>query len=152
MTHFWKRLRFKFLIALYPPYLGAGVRIKDVARDFSWIEVMMPLHFWNRNYVGTHFGGSLYSMTDPFLMLMLMEQLGPDYVVWDKSASIRFRRPGKGIVRARFELPASRVEEIRNEADIQEKVEPSFTVDIVDDRGEVVAEVQKLLHVRKKSR
>jgi acyl-coenzyme A thioesterase PaaI-like protein len=148
---YWKRLRFRALIGLYPPYLGAGVRLKHLADDFSAIEVEMPLRFWNRNYVGTHFGGSLYSMTDPFLMLMLIEQLGPGYVVWDKSASIRFRRPGRGTVRARFEIPAARVQEIRSAADSGETVEPAFTVKVVDEQGEVVAVVQKVLHVRTKS-
>ncbi len=150
MPGYWKRLRFKLLIALYPPYLGAGVRMTHLASDFGAIEVEMPLRFWNRNYVGTQFGGSLYSMTDPFLMLMLIEQLGPGYVVWDKSATIRFRRPGRGTVRARFEIPPARVQEIRRAADEREKVEPVFDVNVVDEQGEVVAEVQKLLHVRKK--
>ncbi len=150
MSPFWRRLRFRVLISIYPPYLGAGVRVTHVATDFSSLEVRMRLHLWNQNYVGTQFGGSLYSMTDPFLMLMLMEQLGRSYVVWDKAASIRFRRPGRGTVRARFEMPAARVEEIRRAADAGEKVEPRFTIEIKDDAGEVVAEVEKLLHVRRK--
>lgn len=147
----WKKLRLKVLLNLYPPYLGAGIRVKEVADDLSVIEVEMRLRFWNRNYVGTQFGGSMYSMTDPFLMLMLMERLGRGYIVWDKAATIRFRRPGKGAVRVRIELPPERVEEIRAAADQGEKVEPSFTVDIMDDKGERVAEVQKVLYVRKKA-
>ena len=147
----WKRLRFKLLIGLYPPYLGAGIRLRHLADDFSAIEVQMALHFWNRNYVGTHFGGSLYSMTDPFLMLMLIELLGPGYVVWDKSASIRFRRPGRGTVRARFEIPPARLDEIRRAADDGDKVEPTFAVDVVDEDGKVVAEVQKVLYVRSRT-
>jgi acyl-coenzyme A thioesterase PaaI-like protein len=150
MTSRWKTLRFKLLVNLYGPYLGAGVRVTHVADDFSAVEVRMGLHFWNRNYVGTHFGGSLYSMADPFFMVMLIELLGPGYVVWDKSASIRFRRPGRGTVRARFEIPRERVEEIRRAANTGGKVEPAFTAEVRDDRGEVVAEVEKLLHVRRR--
>lgn len=150
MTSRWKALRFKLLVNLYGPYLGAGVRVTHVADDFSAVEVRMGLRFWNRNYVGTHFGGSLYSMADPFFMVMLIELLGPGYVVWDKSASIRFRRPGRGTVRARFEIPRERVEEIRQAADAGGKVEPAFTAEVRDDRGEVVAEVEKLLHIRKR--
>lgn len=150
MTSRWKALRFKLLVNLYAPFLGAGVRVTHVADDFGAMDVRMGLHFWNRNYVGTHFGGSLYAMADPFFMVMLIELLGPGYVVWDKSATIRFRRPGRGTVRARFEIPAQRVEAIRSAADAGGKVEPVFTAQVRDEGGEVVAEVEKLLHVRKR--
>jgi acyl-coenzyme A thioesterase PaaI-like protein len=139
-----RRLRF------YPPYLGAGVRVTHIAEDFLSIEVEMPLRFYNRNYVGTHFGGSLYSMCDPFYMLMLIELLGPDYIVWDKAASIRFRRPGKGLVRARFEIAPEKLAEIRAAADANGKVEPEFQVEVKDREGNVIAEVHKLLYVRRK--
>jgi acyl-coenzyme A thioesterase PaaI-like protein len=102
----------------------------------------------NRNFVGTHFGGSLFAMCDPFFMLMLMERLGPDYVVWDKAARIEFLRPGRGKVRATFEVPDERVAEIRREADAAGRVLPEFEVTIVGDDGEPVARVHKLLHVR----
>ena len=140
------------LMSLYPPYLGAGVRITHVAPDLSSIAVRMKLTLWNRNYVGTHFGGSLYSMVDPFFMLLLIEALGPGYIVWDKEAVIRFRRPGRGTVTARFELPPERVAEIRAAADAERKTEPRFTVQILAESGEVVAEVEKLLYVRRKDR
>ena len=137
------------LLSLYAPYLGAGVRVKPSA-DLRTFEVRMKLRWWNRNYVATHFGGSLYSMCDPFFMLILVDALGPGYVVWDKAATIRFRRPGRGTVRATFHIPPEKVEEIRAAADAQGKVEPTFRVDILDAAGEVVAEVEKLLYVRKK--
>ena len=139
-----RRLRF------YPPYLGAGVRVTHIAEDFLSIEVEMPLRFYNRNYVGTHFGGSLYAMCDPFYMLMLIELLGPDYIVWDKAASIRFRRPGKGLVRARFEITPEKLAEIRAAAQAKGKVEPEFQVEVKDREGNVIAEVNKLLYVRRK--
>jgi hypothetical protein len=138
------------LLNLYPPYVGAGVRVRSSA-DLSTFDVRMKLSRWNRNYVGTHFGGSLYTMCDPY-MLILFEKLGRDYIVWDKAATIRFRRPGKGTVRARFQIPPERIEEIRAAADQGGKVEPVFTVEVRDDQGEVVAEVEKLLYVRKKPR
>lgn len=137
------------LLNLYPPYLGAGVRVK-ASPDLRTYEVRMKLRWWNRNYVNTHFGGSLYSMCDPFFMLMLVDALGRGYIVWDKAATIRFRRPGKGTVRAVFHLSPERVEEIRVAADAGGKVEPVFTVDVVNEEGEVVAEVEKLLYVRRK--
>ncbi len=138
------------LLNWYPPYLGAGVRVIHVAPDLSLFKVRMKLTLWNRNYVGTHFGGSLYSMCDPFFMLILIEQLGSDYIVWDKAASIRFRRPGRGTVFARFHIPAREVERIRELADRQPTVEPTFATEVVDEQGDVVAEVEKLLYVRRK--
>jgi acyl-coenzyme A thioesterase PaaI-like protein len=137
------------LLSLYPPYLGAGIRVRAAA-DLRTFEVRMKLSRFNRNYVGTQFGGSLYSMCDPFFMLILAEALGRGYIVWDKAATIRFRRPGRGTVRATFHIPAERIAEIRAAADAQGKIEPTFEVAVLDDAGEVVAEVEKLLYVRKK--
>ena len=138
------------LMNFWPPYLGAGVRIKNISADFTSLDVEMRLRFWNRNYVGTHFGGSLYSMIDPFFMLMLIENLGKNYIVWDKAASISFKKPGVGCVRAHFELPLEQIEEIRSAANKNTKVEPEFSVLILDESGAVVAEVLKKLYVRRK--
>ena len=142
--------RFLKLMGFYPPYLGAGVSVTQVAKDLSILEVEMKLSHWNRNFVGTQFGGSLYSMCDPFFMLMLMMQLGDGYVIWDKSASIEFLKPGRGKVKARFELPRDRVEELRAEADLKGKVNPVFEVTVVDAQGDPVARVRKVLSVRRK--
>jgi Domain of unknown function (DUF4442) len=140
----------RWLLNLYPPYLGAGIRVKRLQPDWKAIDVEMKLRFWNSNYVGTHFGGSLYSMTDPFYMLMLIENLGPAYIVWDKAASVRFRRPGKGKVSVSFRLSEEQIEGIRQMLNTQEKVEPTFVVEVKDDSGAVVAEVEKVLYIRKK--
>jgi hypothetical protein len=134
----------------YGPFIGAGVRVTRVTEDFRTIEVEMPLRASNKNLVGTHFGGSLYSMVDPFYMIMLIQHLGPEYIVWDKAATIRFRKPGLGTVRATFQMPEERVEEIRAQAEREEKVEPRFQVIVTDAEGNVVAEVEKLLWVAKK--
>ena len=142
--------KLKRLLSVYVPYLGAGVRVTHFSDDFLTAHVEMPLRFYNRNYVGTHFGGSLYAMVDPFYMLMLINILGPDYIVWDKSAAIRFKRPGKGTVKAVFTIPAEKVAEIKAAADSLEKVEPQFQVLVTDAEGQVVAEVDKLLYVRRK--
>jgi hypothetical protein len=139
-------------VNLYPPYLGAGVRVTRVSDDFRNVEVEMPLRFYNRNYVGTHFGGSLYSMCDPFYMLMLINILGPEYIIWDKAATIRFKKPGKGLVKASFHVTEEQITEIRASAEAQHKVEPQFQVVVKDAEGDVVAEIDKLLYVRKKSK
>jgi acyl-coenzyme A thioesterase PaaI-like protein len=112
-------------------------------------ESRLKLRVWNNNFVGTHFGGSLYTMCDPFFMLLLIERLGAGYQVWDKAATIRFRKPGRGTVRAVFEIPEEAVSEIRAAADRDGKVEPRFAVEVRDEDGAVVAEVEKLLWVRR---
>jgi hypothetical protein len=135
-------------INIWPPIFGAGIRVRWLSARA--VDVEMKLRFWNRNYVGTHYGGSLYSMADPFYMLMLMENLGREYIVWDKAASIRFRKPGKGRVRAEFRLSETQLDEIREKLKLQEKYEPTFVVEVKDEAGDVVAEVQKLLYIRRK--
>lgn len=140
----------RWWLNFYPPYLGAGVRVTRLDPDWKAVDVEMKLRLWNRNYVGTHFGGSLYSMVDPFYMLMLIENLGPDYIIWDKAATIRFRRPGRGKVTASFRLSDAQIEEIRQRLETDEKMEPVFLAEIKDETGTVIAEVEKVLYVRKK--
>jgi acyl-coenzyme A thioesterase PaaI-like protein len=138
------------LMSFWPPFLGAGIRLVKIAPDYTWVEVQMKLHFWNRNYVGTHFGGSLYAMADPFFMLILIENLGKDYIVWDKAATIRFKRPGRGRVFARFEISKDQISDIKARADANGRVVPEFKVNIYDDERQVIAEVDKVVSVRKK--
>ena len=139
------------LVNLYPPYLGAGVRVSYPKDDAYRIVVRLGLHWWNKNLFGTQFGGSLYSMCDPHFVFIVMRQLGPGYLVWDKAAQIEFLKPGRGPVRATFHVPASAIAEIRAAADRGEKVEPVFTAEVVAEAdAEVVARVTKRLWVRKK--
>ena len=140
----------KTLLNLWPPFLGAGIRVRRIGPDWREIDVEMKLRWWNRNYVGTHYGGSLYSMADPFFMVMLIENLGKDYIVWDKAASIRFRKPGRGTVSASFRVSEGQIDEIRQTLNSQEKIERVFNVEIKDQSGSVVAEVEKLVHIRRK--
>jgi hypothetical protein len=140
----------RWLINIWPPFLGSGIRITHFDPSFRTVDVEMKLRFWNRNYVGTHYGGSLYSMTDPFFMVMLINILGPGYIVWDKSASIRFRRPGRGTVHAHFEISDEQIASIRQQLETAEKIEPTFRLEVKDRAGEVIAEVQKVLSIRRK--
>jgi len=149
MNKFFKR-HIRTLVNVWPPFLGAGIRVKRIQPDWKEIDVEMKLHRWNTNYVGTHYGGSLYSMADPFYMLMLIENLGRDYIVWDKSASIRFKKPGKGIVSAQFRVSDGEIEEIRQALAGEEKIDRVFAVEVKDESGAVVAEIQKQIHIRKK--
>jgi acyl-coenzyme A thioesterase PaaI-like protein len=138
------------LMRFYPPFLGAGIRVKEVAEDLRTLEVELNLTALNRNYMGTHFGGSLYAMCDPFYMFMVIQALGPGFVVWDKSASIDFIKPGRGRVTARFELTEERLAEIRAEVEKNGKSHPRFEVTVRDQEGDVVARVGKILSVRPK--
>ncbi len=151
---FWPSFKKSTLLkwmSYWPPFFGAGIRIREISDDFTLVRVEMRLRFWNRNYVGTHFGGSLYSMVDPFYMLMLIENLGRDYIVWDKAASIRFIKPGRGRVSAIFSLSSEEILSVRGRVDSAGKTEIDFQVQIRDDSGAVVSEVSKTIYIRKKS-
>lgn len=149
-THAWSAETVKRRLNEYAPYRGARIEVTHVAEDGSEIRVRMPLVEENTNVVGTHFGGSLYAMVDPHLMILLMRRLGPEYVVWDRAAEITFRRPGTGTVRATVRLTDEMVEEIRKATRGGEKCLPRWTIDVTDDADEVVATVRKTLYVRKK--
>lgn len=142
--------RLRRWINLWPPFLGAGIRIVHIAPDMKSVDAEMKLRWWNANYVGTHFGGSLFAMCDPFYMLMLMANLGGDYIVWDKAASIRYRKPGRGTVRAEFRLTDAAIDDVREKLKALPKYEPMFRVEVKDEQGTVIAEVEKVLHVRRK--
>lgn len=141
---------FRMIVNSWPPYLGAAIAVEEIADDWRTIKVAMKLRWYNRNYVHSHFGGSLFSMTDPFYMLMLLRNLGRDYVVWDMAARIQYLKPGRGTVRAVFSLTSDRLDEIREKAESGNKVTEIFLVDVVDAQGERVANVKKTLYIRKK--
>jgi acyl-coenzyme A thioesterase PaaI-like protein len=136
----------------WPPFLGAGISVKSIADDFRGVQVELRLGRLNRNYVGTHFGGSLYAMTDPFFMIMLLHNLGDDYVVWDKEGRIEYVAPGRGTVTAHFHLSERRIAEIRAEAAGGGKIFPEFEVNVKDEAGAIVARVRKILYVRLKAK
>jgi len=140
----------KWLLNLYGPYIGAGVKTRYIACDWRKMRVEMPLRWYNRNIVGTHFGGSLYAMVDPHLMLMLMKLLGKDYVVWDQAASIRYLKPAKGRVSADFEISDAVLEAIRSQTASGQAYRHTFELAILDPAGETVCQVEKLLYIRRR--
>jgi len=137
---------------LWPPFRGAGIRVRHIARDWSEARVELRHGLLNRNFVGTHYGGSLFSMTDPFYALMLIHRLGERYLVWDQAASIDFVAPGRGTVSATFLLNEQKIQEIRERAAGGDKVLPQFDVEVKDETGALVARVRKILYVRLKPR
>lgn len=140
----------RFFANLYCPFVGAGIRIKKIAPDYRYVRVEMPITFYNRNYVGTQFGGSIYAMTDPFYMLMLIQTLGREYIVWDKAAKVDFIKPGRSRLHAEFRLAEEDLETIRQATAQGEKFFYDRDVELFDASGELVARVTKTLYIRRK--
>jgi acyl-coenzyme A thioesterase PaaI-like protein len=139
------------LVNLWPPFLMSGIRATRLSADYREAEVVLKQHWYNMNYVGVHFGGSLFAMTDAFYMIMLMQVLGKAYYVWDRRACIDYLKPGRGTVTARFRIDDAALADILAKTAGGEKHFPEFVVEITDAAGEVVARVQKTLYVKKKS-
>lgn len=141
---------FRHGINLWPPFLLSGIHLAELSDDYRQARVELRMRPWNRNYVGTHFGGSLFAMTDPFWMLMVLHHLGREHYVWDKAAEIEFVKPGRGTVWTSFTLGDGLLDELREAAAGGGKVLRWFDNDVVDARGDVVARVRKQLYVRRK--
>lgn len=141
---------FRHGLNLWPPFLTTGIHVTALSEDWRHARVELRLRPWNRNAVGTHFGGSLFAMTDPFWMLLVMRNLGPGYYVWDRSGSVDFRKPGRGVVHARFDLDDHTLAHLREASDGGAKVLHWFDTPILDAAGDTVAHVRKQLYVKRK--
>lgn len=139
-------------MSLWPPFWGAGIKVKRIAPDWRSATVQLCQRPWNMNYVGTHFGGSLFAMTDPFWMMMVMHSIGPGHIVWDKSGEIEFRKPGRGTLSCHFILGDAQLAELSTAVATHGKATRWFAVDILDEAGETVATVRKEVYVRAKGR
>lgn len=135
---------------LHPTWRSTGAHLTYIADDWHEVRVALPLSWRTRNYVGTMFGGAMYSAVDPFYMIMLIKILGPQYVVWDKAATIRFKKPGRGTLHARFVIEPEEVGRIVAELDGKESIERTFRVDLTDAEGTVHAEVEKLIYIARR--
>ena len=142
-------LRWKF--NLFPAYRGTGARVTYIADDFREVRIKLPLSWRTRNAVGTIYGGSMYGAVDPIYMIMLMRLLGREYVVWDKTASIRFRKPGRNTLRATFMIDEAELAAIRAATSSGEPVDRTYNVDLIDAEGVVHASVEKVIYVRRGS-
>jgi acyl-coenzyme A thioesterase PaaI-like protein len=136
----------------FPAFRGTGARVTYMSGDFREVHVKLPLNWRTRNYVGTIFGGSLYGAVDPHYMIMLIKILGPDYVVWDKAATIRFKKPGRGTLYAHFVIPEEEIETINRLLATEHSIDRVYRVDLVDENGAVHAEVEKTVYIRRKDR
>ena len=147
---FKKAWFFRLIMNIWPPLFFAGIRITALSSDFKTARVQLTLRPWNKNAVGSHFGGSLFAMTDPFYMLMILAQLGNDYVVWDKAADIDFIKPGKGKVIADFSINQKLIDEIIAKTASGKKYLPQIPVYIKDEEGDIVATLNRTLYIRRK--
>lgn len=135
---------------VWPAIRGTGGRLTHVKSDWTEIDVKLPLSWRTRNYVGTIFGGSIYASVDPWLMVMILRQLGDDYVVWDKSARIWFKRPGTRTLYAEFRVPPSEIEDLKRVVDEQDQLDRTYSFDLKDADGKVYATVDKVIYVARK--
>lgn len=138
------------LMNFWPPFLGAGISVAHLAEDWREARVELRLRWYNRNYFGDHYGGSLYSMTDPFFPLMLIHILGPEYRVTHAGGSISYLAAARGRVAAHFRIDEMQIEAIRAATAGGEKHLPKFSADIVDASGAVVARATHTVYVRRK--
>jgi acyl-coenzyme A thioesterase PaaI-like protein len=140
-------MRWKF--NLFPAYRGTGARVTYIAADFREVRIRLPLSWRTRNAVGTIFGGSMYGAVDPMFMIMLMRILGRDYIVWDKVATIRFRKPGRTTLYATFLIDKAEIEAIRAATSAGHSVDRTYHVDLLDEAGAVHAAVEKVIYVKR---
>lgn len=152
MSESWRTRWFRWTMNFWPCYRGSGGRIVYISGDWKEVRVKLRLSLRTYNYVGSIFGGSLYAAVDPIYMLMLIKCLGPGYVVWDKSASIRFRKPGRSTLIATFKLEGAELEEIKQLLDSEPKVDRTYHVELVDANGVVHAEIDKLIHISRRQK
>jgi hypothetical protein len=150
MPESFRSRAFRWGFNLFPAYRGTGGRVIYAAADFHEVRVKLPLNWRTRNYVGTIYGGSIYGAIDPIYMLMLMRILGPGYVVWDKAANVRFRKPGKGTLFADFLLTADEIIEIKDLAENARSIDRIYKVELKDKSGVVHAQIEKTLYISKK--
>ncbi len=141
---------FRLILNLWPCIRGAGGRVSHLSPDYHELDVTLPLTWRTRNRVGTIFGGSLYASTDPFYMIMLMQILGKDYVVWDKGAQIRFKRPGTRTLYAKFRLTPEFVADVRTKVAVQGEISFDLPLEFRDADGVVHTEITKTLYVATK--
>lgn len=134
----------------WPPFLFSGIKVVKKSKDFRHVVAKLKLRFWSANFVGTQYGGSLFSMCDAFYMVMLMKNLGSGYTVWDKAATIRYIRPGKTDVTAEFILSQEEIDHIKKTVQEQGRMHWQTTVEIKDMHGTVIAEVDKTISIKLK--
>lgn len=152
MPESWKTRLNRWSFNFFPAYRGTGGRVEYIADDWREVRVKLSLNWRTRNYVGTIFGGSMYGAVDPLYMIMLIRNLGPDYVVWDKAAAIRFKRPGRETLRAVFTVTEAEIAAIKTELATRKSLDRVYTIELKNDAGKIHAIIEKTLYIARKNR
>ena len=147
----WTPFKLKWVLRIFTPYRGAGIKVETISKDWKYARVSLRLKILNKNAFGTHFGGSLFSMTDPFYTLLLSNILGKDYYVWDKTGCIDFIKASKKRVYAEFRISEELIQNIKQKTKNGEKYLPKFAVEVLDEEKNIIAKVHKTVYVRRKS-
>jgi len=151
MTDSFKSRLMRWRFNLSPVYRRTGARITYISSDLREVRVKLPLNWKTRNYVGTIFGGSMYAAVDPLYMVMLINILGPEYIVWDKAASIKFKQPGRSTLRAEINISKAETDYIRKALKEQNKFDRTYQIELTDEEGHICAVVEKIIHFKKKN-
>jgi len=141
---------FRIGMNFVPVLRRTGGRVTFLSDDYRCVKMKLPLNLGTRNYVGTIYGGSMFSACDGIYMVMLINILGKGFIVWDKEGTIRFRKPGRNTLHMTFLITDEDLQDIRDTLQTQPKMGKVFTVHLIDEEGDVCAEVDKLIYIRKK--
>ena len=147
----WRARMVRLGFNLHPAFRGSGGRVVHVGRDLRHIRIALPLSWKTRNIVGSLYGGSLFAITDGAHPMMLMAALGEDYIVWDKAASIRYKKPGYTTLYADFTLTNEELAEIRRRLAEHPELEQTFLVELKDAQGVVHTVVERTVYIAEKN-
>ena len=149
MAESWASLAARWYFNFFPAYRGTGARVTYISADWKEVHIKLPLNWRTRNYVGTIYGGSIYGSVDPMYMLMLIKVLGPKYIVWDKAASIQFKKPGRTTLYAKFKLELDEIDQIKSDLEATPSVDRIYQVELVDEEGVLHAYVEKTIYIKR---
>jgi hypothetical protein len=150
MPESWRTRLERWGFNFFPTYRSTGAWITYIADDYHEIRIRLPLGWRTKNYVGTMFGGSMFASGDGVFMVMLIKVLGRDYIIWDKAATVRFRKPARTTLYGRFLLSPEEIDGIRAGTAGGERVERTHRVELTDRDGTVHAEIDWLIHIRRR--
>jgi hypothetical protein len=149
--YFKKSTLFKILFNYSPMYKRTNARLISVSEDLHKVKIKISLNYKNKNYMGTMFGGSMLSATDPIYMIQLLQILGDDYVVWDKATNIRFKKPANQHSYALFAFTSDEIIQIKEDVATKNEIDLLKTLTIESNSNQIFAVVEKTIYISTKS-
>ena len=150
MAESYKSRLHRTVFNFFPAFWSTGAKVTYLAADYKEVHLKLPLSWRTRNYVGTIFGGSMFASTDVLYFLLVLKNIGNDHIIWDKASSIRFKKPGKGILYAKAVISDEEIETIKKELQNTDKIVRDYHLDLIDEAGDVCASIEKTIHIRNK--